>query len=152
MSASVAMKVERILKEGGYDHSITEHNAVFTSEEAADVRGVDLRTGVKAMLLKTKDGKFLMALCPGDKRLDLKKIAGKAGTKRLSLAPREDVVRLTDCEPGSVPPFGHAAEVETYMDKEILDNENVNFNIGLHERSASMKSKDLNNIVKPTIF
>ena len=63
----------RILDENGIEYKKSEHPPVKTSEEAARIRGVDLKTGVKAMLLKTKQGKFILVLLPADKKIDFKK-------------------------------------------------------------------------------
>ena len=52
----------RILDENKIEYKKSEHEPVKTSEEAAKVRGVDLRTGVKALLLKTAEKKFIMVL------------------------------------------------------------------------------------------
>ncbi|MCD6496095.1 MAG: hypothetical protein J7K54_02380 [Candidatus Aenigmarchaeota archaeon] len=151
MSEDVARNIERILRDAGVEHKITEHEPVYTSEEAANVRGVELKTGVKALVLKTKKGDFLMGLCPGDSRLDLKNISHMEGS-RVSLASRDAVIELTGCEPGSVPPFGYRKKLKTYMDRNVLKNKWVNFNIGLHTKSASMKSSDLEKIIKPILI
>ena len=152
MSEQEARRIEYLLKENGFEHEIMEHEPVFTSDAAAKVRGVELRTGVKALVLKTPDKRFIMALCPGDKRADLKSIAKLEGVKKVSLASPEEVLEKTGCKVGSVPPFGHRRKLPTYMDKDVLLNEWVNFNIGLHTKSAKMKSSDLNRLVEPVLF
>jgi Ala-tRNA(Pro) deacylase len=152
MSVSVSKRIEKILKDGGFEHEILEHEPVYTSDEAARVRGVELKTGVKAMVLKTPKGGFIIGLCPGDQRLDLKTIAKLESVKKVNLAKPEDVLKITDCEIGSVPPFGHAKKLKTYMDKDVLKNEWVNFNIGEHTKSAKMRSKDLEKIVEPILM
>lgn len=152
MSVLVAKRIENLLSESGFEHEIMEHEPVFTSEDAARVRGVELRTGVKALVLKTTDNKFLMGLCPGDKRLDLKQIANLEGVKKVNLASPAEALKITDCKIGSVPPFGHPRKLKTYTDKDILENEWVNFNIGLHTKSAKMKSIDLKRLIEPVLF
>jgi len=152
MSNATAKNIEKILKDSGFEHKILEHEAVYTSEEAAAIRGVELKSGVKALVLRTKEGKFIMGLCPGDKRLDLGAIARLEGTKKVSLASPEQVLEVTDCRIGSVPPFGHPKRLKTYMDRDVLKNEWVNFNIGLHTKSANMKSKDLKSLLKPVLI
>lgn len=152
MSNAVAKFIEKILKDSDFEHKILEHEAVYTSEEAARIRGVELRTGVKALVLRTAEGKYVIGLCPGDKKLDLKRIAGVEGVKKVSLASLEEVLKTTDCKIGSVPPFGHKKKLKTYMDKDVLKNEWVNFNIGLHTKSANMKSEDLKSLLKPILI
>lgn len=144
--------VLRILNEKRIGFKRTEHEAVRTSEEAAKIRGVELKTGVKAMLLKTAEGKFIMVLIEADKRVDLKKIAGMEKTKKLSIAKPEEVLEETGCEPGGVPPFGYTKnrepnKIKTYLDRNVLGNTEVNFNAGDRRISVSMNGADLDKIV-----
>ena len=152
MSEDVTRRIELILKDRGFDHRILEHKPVYTSEEAAEARGVEPGTGVKALILKTPDGRFIAGLCPGDKKLDLKHIARLEGVKKVSLAKPEEVLEVTGCEIGSVPPFGFQKTLKTYMDRDVLKNKWVNFNIGLHTKSARMKAADLKKLIDHTMF
>jgi len=122
---------------------VSEHAAVYTSEEAAKVRGVDLKTGVKALILKSDVKGFILGLVAADKRVDLKKLAKVVGVKSLELASAAEVLKLTGCEVGSVHPFGNLFGLPTFLDRSVLENELVNFNAGLHTVSISMKAKDL---------
>jgi len=38
------------------------------------------------------------------------------------------------------------------MDEKVLENDIVDFNIGLHTESISMRSKDLAKVIKPKIL
>ena len=143
--SQVTKNIIRILKERKIDYKYYEHEPVYTSEQASKVRNVELKTGVKALLVKTKDNKFLLVLVRADKRADLKAVASLEGAKKLSLATPDEVLKIAGCKIGSVPPFGHKTQLKTYMDKEILDNEEVNFNIGERTISVNMKGKDLLN-------
>ncbi len=147
-----ADNVFKILEESNVPYKRSEHEAVRTSEEAAKIRGVELKTGVKAMLLKTEEGKYIMVLLEADKRVDLKKIAEMENTKKLSFAKMDEVTLETGCQPGGVPPFGHTKNsepnrIKTYLDKNILENEQVNFNAGDNTISVSMRGKDLDKVV-----
>lgn len=147
MSSFVVDKVKRILEDNNINYDLSEHEPVYTSEQAAQARGVDTSTGVKALVLKTHEDDFILVLVRADKRADLKKIAKLEKTKSLRLAPPEEVLKVTGCEIGGVPPFGHANNLKTYFDREILENEYVNFNAGLHTVSVRMKPEDLANII-----
>jgi Ala-tRNA(Pro) deacylase len=149
MSELEVKRVKDLLDSKNIEYTISEHEPVFTSEQAAKVRGVDLKTGVKALVLKTKEGNFILGLVAADKKIDLKKLAEIANTKDLELAKPEEVLKLTNCKVGSVHPFGILHNLPTYLDISVLENEYVNFNIGLHTKSIQMKSKDLVEIVKP---
>jgi len=148
----VVEKVKKMLNDADVDYELLEHEPVYTSDQAARVRGVKLRSGVKALVLKTKLGQFILALVRADKRSDLKAIAKAHGTKKVKLASPAEVLEVTGCEIGSVPPFGHLKTLKTYMDKEILKEGEINFNIGSHAKSVKMKAGDLLNVIDAVVL
>jgi len=149
MSELEVKKIKNLLDSKNIDYKLFEHEPVFTSEQASKVRGVDLKTGVKALVLRTKEGKFILALVAADRRIDLKKLAKIVNTKDLRLASPEEVLKKTGCEIGSVHPFGFLHDLETYMDVSVLENDYINFNVGLHTKNIEMRSEDLVSIIKP---
>jgi len=150
MSKKESEDIKRILAGSGIEFKHFIHKPVFTSQESADERGLELKQGVKALVFK--NGKFILALVPGDMKADAKKLSKILGLKELKLAKPEEVLKITNCEIGSVHPFGFLHDLETYMDEKVLENEIVDFNIGLHTESVAMKRGDLVKIIKPKIL
>jgi Ala-tRNA(Pro) deacylase len=148
----IEKKIARMLEEQGVKYELLEHEPVYTSEQAAKVRGVSLRTGVKALVCKTSENKIILVLVRADKRADLDRVAKMEGAKRVSLASPEEVLKHTGCEIGSVPPFGHRKALKTYLDREILEQDEVNFNIGEHTKSIRMRARDLLRVMEPVLF
>jgi len=143
--------VKELLEHNGIPYEVLEHAPVYTSEEAAKVREVELKTGVKALVLKTEKGNFVMGLIAADKKIDLKKLAKIVGTKKLQLALPKEVLKITGCEVGSVHPFGNLYGIPTYLDSSVLENDMVNFNAGLHTVSIQMSAKDLIKAIRPVV-
>ncbi len=142
-----------LFRKNNVEYSLYEHEPVYTSEEASRVRGVELKTGVKAMLVRGKDaGKFLLADVSADRKLDFKKLESLAKEKHFRFATREEVLSATGCEPGSVHPVGHLFGIETLLDNSILQNELVNFNIGMLTKSVKISSKDLVRVMMPELI
>lgn len=141
-----------LLQKQNVSFELVEHEPVFTSEQAAKVRGASLKQGVKAMVLQSNHNHFFLFCLPADCRIDLHKAALITNELRLFLARPDEVLRLTGCEIGSVSPFsGVLSEIPTFFDSGILENETVEFNIGLHTHSVRMKSTDLAGIIKPQL-
>jgi len=143
--------VRSLLDRMGIPYEVSEHAPVYTSEEAARVRGVELKTGVKALVLRTERGDFVLGLIAAHRKIDLKKLAAAVGTRKLQLASSEQVLNLTGCEVGSVHPFGNLFGLATYMDRSVLENDMVNFNAGLHTVSIQIRTKDLIRAIKPRV-
>lgn len=121
-----------------YDRS--HHAPVVTSEDAARVRGVDMRTGAKALVMQTdKTKRHILFVLPADLRLDKKKVKALIG-ESVSFAADPEVV--TECVRGSVPPFGSVLGLVTYCDQRLAENEKINFNAGSLTDSICMSYPD----------
>ena len=55
------------------DYKLITHEAVRTSEEAAKIRGNDLKSGAKAMVVKAGENFFLIVLS-AERKIDWKKL------------------------------------------------------------------------------
>ncbi len=143
-------KIKRILDGNKIDYKIIEHEAVFTSDQAAKVRGVDIKEGAKSMIIRS-DGNFYNFVLSAAKKIDWKKVKMILETDSVSLATPEEVLNKMNCEIGSVPPFGNLYNLKVFCDPFLLQNEFIEFNAGLHTVSIRMKSKDWLEVVKPEI-
>ena len=65
---SVFERLSSWLAEHQVSFEVLEHDSVYTSEEAARVRGTSLSSGAKALICKT-DQQFVMFVIPADRRL-----------------------------------------------------------------------------------
>lgn len=138
------------LRQAGVAFAESEHAAVRTSEEAAAVRGAPLRSGAKALVLKSGD-RFLLAVLPADRALDSRALRAAAGSRRIRFASREELLELTGLTPGAVPPFGSLFGMETVCDPGLADNRLINFNAGSHRHSVQMSYADWAALEQPRI-
>jgi len=150
MSATVFERVQSKLTEAGIAFGVLRHAPVYTSEEAAAVRGVPLCSGAKALIVKAGD-EFVMFVVPADRKLDSKKARTALGVKGTRFASREEVEQMTGLQPGSIPPFGSLFGLKTYCDPALRENETINFNAGDHSVSVSMKCADYLTEERPTL-
>ena len=115
MSASVFERLEEHLRQAGVVFTILRHEPVFTSEQAAAVRGTPLASGAKALVLKAGD-RFVLLVLPADRKLDSRKARAALGVKALRFATKEEVLELTGLQPGAIPPFGSLFNLPTHCD------------------------------------
>lgn len=141
MSNSVFDRVEALLQEHGVQYEVLRHEPVYTSQEAADVRGTPLSSGAKALICKGDD-RVVMFVVPGDRRLDSRGIRRLRNWRKLRFLSRDEVVALTGLEPGAIPPFGQLFRLPTFCDRRLGENERINFNAGDHCISVSMSYAD----------
>src|SRR5262249_21284195 len=138
------------LTEAGIPFGVLRHAPVYTSQEAAAVRGVPLSSGAKALIVKAGDG-FVLFVVPADRQLDSKKARAALGVKGTRFASREEVEQMTGWQRGSIPPFGSLFGLKTYCDPALSENETINFNAGDHSISVSMKCSDYLTAERPTM-
>jgi Ala-tRNA(Pro) deacylase len=143
-------RLSRTLGERGAKFDVLRHEPVFTSQQAADVRGTPLASGAKALVCKA-DERFLMFVLPADRRLASKDIRKAMGVKSLRFASAEEVQSLTGLAPGSIPPFGSLFDLATYCDDRLAEHERINFNAGDHSISISMTCTDYLAAEQPTL-
>ena len=130
-----------LLRAEGVEFRLTHHEPVTTSEAAAAVRGAELNTGAKAMLVKTNTG-FVLAVLAADRNVDWKLLAPLVG-KGARFANDEELTETTGLTKGAVPPFGRLFGLRTIYDESLLEVEAVNFNAGSHTDSIGMRRDDL---------
>jgi Ala-tRNA(Pro) deacylase len=69
MKVNPCQDIIGVLKANSVDFEELDHEPVYTSEDAAKVRGLTMESGAKSLLLKTND-KFLLVVIAGNKKLD----------------------------------------------------------------------------------
>jgi Ala-tRNA(Pro) deacylase len=150
MSDSVFSRIDDLLTRHAIVFDVLRHRPVYTSEEAAEVRGTPLASGAKALVCKA-DGQYVMFVLPADRRLASKEVRRAKGWRKLRFADREEVLSLTGLEPGSIPPFGSLFELPTLCDERLGENETINFNAGDHSVSVSMRYEDYVRVEAPEL-
>jgi Ala-tRNA(Pro) deacylase len=139
---SVHDRLLDLLRSEGVDFRVSSHEPVTTSAEAAAVRGADLRSGAKAMLVKSKAG-FVLVVLAADRRVDWKLLAPLVGGKGARFAADEELREVTGLSKGAVPPLGALFGLRTIYDTSLLEVTTVNFNAGTHSDSVAMSREDL---------
>ena len=147
---TVFEKIINLLESKHVAYKLTEHAPVRTSEEAARIRGVPLKTGAKAMIARCKDDYYLLVL-PADKQIDWKRLRSILRVRDIRLATAEEAEQVAGVQMGSVPPFGNVLGLPTYFDQGLFENEVVNFNPGSITHSIAMQSADLRALVTPIV-
>ncbi|MDP3093764.1 MAG: YbaK/EbsC family protein [bacterium] len=149
-TSPVFEKIKKLLDENGIAYQLFEHEPVYTSEQAAQIRNTKMCQGAKAIIFKADD-KPVLIVVPGDRRVDTKIFKKLYYIKDLRLLTADEVKELTGLEIGAIPPFGSAINLKIYCDQAVFENEEIVFNAGAHTKSVKMKSKDFEILEKPAI-
>ena len=116
-----AKKVQDAARARGLTIAVREMaESTRTAEEAAAACGVTVGQIVKSLVfLGSESGRPYLLLVSGANRVNEKDVARHLGEKLKR--PDADAVRaLTGYAIGGIPPFGHATQLATYMDRDLL--------------------------------
>ena len=119
-------KIKKMLDDNSIKYEINKHAPVKTSEEAAEVRGVSLASGAKAMVLKDTGKKlalegvpFYLAVLSASTRFSSKAFKKMINCKSLRFATPEEVFQTTGCLSGAVSPFGKIFGLPVWVDRSL---------------------------------
>lgn len=153
MNATVFEQITGLLANHSARFRVVNNPVAGRSEEVAAVRGTHIGQGAKALVchLKKTEGKsYVLAVLAADLQADLKKLAESMGAKKASLASPAEVLRLTGCIPGAIPPFSLHPELELVVDPALFDRfDEIAFNAGSLERSVILNAQDYLSVTCP---
>lgn len=149
MKISLFQQITELLHKHSIPYRHVHHQPTRTSEESARARGESIRIGGKALVIKIEED-FKLFVLSAARSLNSRAIKDHFGVRRTRFATRDELLQLTGCVPGCVPPFGEPIlPLELYLDKSILENEKIAFNAGSLTDSIIMTVKDYLRLVNP---
>lgn len=130
---------------------VIEHPAEGRSDVVAALRGTQPGQGAKAMLCRS-EGVYVLAVLPGDRKVDFKKVARVAGMRKATLATPEEAMKQTGCAIGAIPPFSFSPHIKLAVDPALIEaHEEIAFNAGRLDRSMVLKTDDYLRIARPLV-
>lgn len=133
---------------------VIEHAAEGRSDEVARIRGTTPEQGAKAMLCilpAMTESVLLLAVLPGNMKIDMRQAGAAFGGRKAQLAPSELAQKKTGCVMGSVPPFSMSPDILLIVDPSLLVHSEIAFNAGRLDRSIVLNTADYIRIAKPRI-
>ena len=139
---NVTRRIRGLLDGRGIPYTLIEHELVFTSQQAAEARGTSAEQGAKALVVRAGKA-FHHLVISGAARVDNASLRAILGTRRVRFANADELLELTGCRSGAVPPFGNLFGLPVLVDRSLLECEEVAFNAGSHTVSIKMRTTDL---------
>ncbi len=144
--------VEEKLKASAVGFTPIPHAPEGNCEKVSELRGNPVHAAAKALLLSikvsNKHSRCVLAILPGDKKVDFDAIKKAYGVKSATMADRSKVEELLQCEIGRVPPFSFSSSVEVIVDAELVnDNEAIYFSPGRLDLSFKMAAEDYRKMI-----
>jgi prolyl-tRNA editing enzyme YbaK/EbsC (Cys-tRNA(Pro) deacylase) len=136
-------RVSGFLRQMGVEARVEEFSSgTPTAVDAARAVGCKLGQIVKSLVFDC-DGRWVVALVPGDRRADPEKIAAAAGAGTARIATREEVERATGFAAGAVAPFPLPGVDRVFVDRALLSHNRVWIGAGSPSHMAVLSPADL---------
>jgi prolyl-tRNA editing enzyme YbaK/EbsC (Cys-tRNA(Pro) deacylase) len=119
-----------------------------TALDAARAIGCDVAAIVKSLVF-VADGEPVLALVPGDRRLDTTRLEATTGASVVARADLDTVRSATGFAAGGTPPFGHAVELRVFADEALRRHDPVWAAAGTPTTVFPISLADLERLVAP---
>lgn len=124
-----------------------------TARDAAQAIGCPVSAIVKSLVFVVQDGTSeepVVALVPGDLRLDVAKLAVEADAATSRRATLDEVKDATGYAAGGTPPFGHRQSLRVFADPELRRTDPVWAAAGTPTTVFPISLEDLDTLAQPT--
>ena len=139
----------------GCRYRLIDHEPEGRTEVVSALRGHALAHAAKCLILMVKIGKkqtrYVLAVVPGDARLDLAAVKALLGGSYAAFADTGKAEELAGSVTGTVLPFSYDERLELIADPALLDGEELYFNAGRLDRSVALASEDYVRLAGPRI-
>ena len=146
-------EVYEFLQAKGVTYEVTEHKAVYNMDELAEVELPYPEADAKNLFVRDdKKSSYYLITVRGSKRVDLQEFRKAYGTRRLSFASAEDLVRLLGLLPGSVTPLGllnnTEKNVKLFLDSDFGEDDLIGVHPNENTATVWLKAGDLVRLIR----
>jgi Cys-tRNA(Pro)/Cys-tRNA(Cys) deacylase len=144
----------RILEDNGIPYRTQQQShKEYSAEGVAEDLGIPIAQVLKAMLVQrstyTATDQFNLIVIPGNRRLSLKKVGAEIGDKKLQLASKRDVERITGFKVGSVSVIGFRRDdIPVFIDRSIFSLDKIIISAGRPDMGISLMPSDLLKVIR----
>lgn len=141
-------RVAAVIRQAGVDARIEEFpHGTKSARDAADAVGCELSQIVKTLVV-VADGAFVLALIPGDERLDERAVAAAVPAEQVRIATAPEVVQATGFDPGGVAPFPQQAIALALIERSLFRHPLVWIGAGTGRHVAGLAPGELARLAK----
>ncbi len=126
-------KAIQILEDAGIPYEVTSYDSegFASAVDVAQKLSVSPDSIFKTLVARGERTGVVLALVPGDRTLDLRKLAHLMGDKRAEMVDPSELPRLTGYIRGGVSPLGGKRDYPTFMDESAYQHEKIYVSAGV---------------------
>jgi Ala-tRNA(Pro) deacylase len=142
-----------LLDQHAATYRLIDHPEEGRTEIVSGYRGNQVAAAAKCIIVMVKLGKkvtrYVLAVVPGDARVDLQAIKAMYAGTYISFATPEIAERLSGCVSGTILPFDLGGELDLIADPGIKAFPELFFNAARLDRSMALRTEDYLRIAAP---
>jgi Ala-tRNA(Pro) deacylase len=139
----------------GARYRLIDHAPEGRTDLVSALRGHDITQAAKCLIVMVKIGKkqtrYVLAVVPGDARLDLQAVKALMDGTYVSFAARDRAEELAGSQAGTILPFSYDARLELVADPALLRSPEMYFNAARLDRSIALATDDYTRIAAPRV-
>jgi Ala-tRNA(Pro) deacylase len=144
-----------LLDGGGARYELIDHAPEGRTELVSPLRGNELSQAAKCIVVMVKLGKkakrHVLAVVPGDARVDLGALKRLLGGTYAAFASPDVAERLAGSASGTILPFSFHPELELIADPGLLAHPRIFFNAARLDRSVALATEDYVALARPRV-
>lgn len=149
-------KLIELLDANKASYRLIDHAPEGQTDKVSALRGHPVEAAAKCIVLIVKIGKrtsrFLLAVVPGNARVDTNKIKSLfSGTTYVGFAATDVAERLAGSVAGTVLPFAFHQDLMLVADPSITEVEELFFNAARLDRSMALRTSDYVALARPRL-
>ncbi|MBX9364614.1 YbaK/EbsC family protein [Streptomyces sp. WAC04114] len=136
-------------------YRVIRHAPEGRTDVASRLRRHPLEQAAKSIVTRVATGRrsrrYVLAVVPGHRRVDLDALAGQYGGQEASFAVREVAERLSGSVSGAIAPLSFSADLDVLVDDGLLQHEEIYFNAGRLDVSVALSVADYLDLARPKV-
>lgn len=157
-SVSGAGMYDRLIADldaAGARYRLIDHAPEGRTDLVSALRGHDVAQAAKCLIVMVKIGKkrtrYVLAVVPGDARLDLQAVKSLLGGSYVAFAAQDKAEELAGSQAGTILPFSYHPRLEVIADPALLDSPELYFNAARLDRSVALAADDYRRLATPRV-
>jgi Ala-tRNA(Pro) deacylase len=143
------------LRAGNARYRLIDHPPEGRTELVSALRGHELAAAAKCMVVMVKISKkqvrYVLAVVPGDTRVDLSALKAHLGGSYAAMADGDKAEQLAGSVAGTILPFSYDPRLELVADPGLLGVPELYFNAARLDRSIALSTEDYLRLASPRL-
>lgn len=135
--------LENYLEREGIWHRFIDKPETIHTKDAAEEAGVELKRLTKSLVMLDQDNNPILAIIPGDCRLDFEKVKGILNVEQIRMARMDEAGDYSGYPPGGTPMVHHKTRMKVVLDEKLAGYETIFGGGGSRDKLLELKTEDV---------